>query len=75
MRPSPISPSTFLQAIAPADMLIVTKAINLVDVILSEGSLHAEAMEYFAGDNAHGNHEFQSIIMVGAMAIAASTCV
>ena len=27
-------------------------------VILSEGLLQAEAVEHFAGDNDHGNHEF-----------------
>ena len=32
-------------------------------------------MEHFTGDNDHGNHEFYSIIMVVAMALAASTCV
>ena len=31
-------------------------------------------MEHFAGDNGHGNHEFLSITMVVAMALAASTC-
>ena len=29
-----------------------------VSVIFSEGLLQAEAMEHFAGDNDHGNHEF-----------------
>ena len=42
---------------------------------MSEGLLQAEAMQLFAGDNDHGNHEFKSIIMVVAMALAASTCV
>ena len=31
-------------------------------------------MEHFVGDNDHGNHEFESIIMVVAMELAASTC-
>ena len=42
---------------------------------MREGLLQAEAMEHFAGDNDHGNHEFLSIIMVVAMTLAASTCV
>ena len=29
-----------------------------ISVILSEGLLQAEAVEHFAGDNDHGNHEF-----------------
>ena len=29
-----------------------------ISVMLSEGLLQAEAMEYFAGDNDDGNHEF-----------------
>ena len=29
-----------------------------MSVILSEGLLQAEAVEHFAGDNDHGNHEF-----------------
>jgi len=41
---------------------------------LSEGLLQAEAMEHFAGDNDHENHEFISISMVVAMALAARTC-
>ena len=32
-------------------------------------------MQLFAGDNDYGNHEFQSIIMLVAMALAASICV
>ena len=32
-------------------------------------------MEYLAGVNDHGNHEFCSIIMVVAMESPASTCV
>ena len=32
-------------------------------------------MECFAGENDNGNHEFESISMVFAMASPASTCV
>ena len=31
--------------------------------------------EHFAGENAHGNHEFQSIVMMVAMASPVCTCV
>ena len=37
--------------------------------------IKAEAMEHFAGDSYHENHEFLTIIMVVAMALAASTCI
>ena len=43
--------------------------------MLSEGLLQTEAVEHFAGDKDHGNHEFESIIMVVAVALATSTCV
>ena len=46
-----------------------------VSVVLSEGLLQAETVEHFAGDNDHGNHAFESIILVVPMALAASTCV
>ena len=42
---------------------------------MSEVLYPAEAMEHFAGDNDHGNHEFYSTIMLVPMALAASTCV
>ena len=32
--------------------------LTLANFILSEGLLQPEAMEHFAGDNDHGNHEF-----------------
>ena len=36
MRLSPIAPSTFLQGFVPVVILIVTKAINLVDFALGK---------------------------------------
>ena len=36
MRLSPITPSIFLQTFAPAAILVVTKAINLVDFALGK---------------------------------------
>ena len=44
MRLSPITPSTFLQAFAPAVILIVNKVINLVDVAL--GKCHFQTLVY-----------------------------
>ena len=42
MRLSPITPSTFLQAFAPAVILITTKTINLVDFALGNATSYRE---------------------------------
>ena len=39
-------------------LIVIIELFLTISVTLSEVLLQAEAVEHFAGDNAHGNHEF-----------------